>query len=101
MAEHNLYVWEGVLVDWTSGLVCVRAPSEKEAWELLYEKDSTAWWSIQGNQDPPEDHPKEYTGNRSLKLKKYLDDVGKAATEDAEKPRKITESEAFVVWGGS
>ena len=34
----KLYVWEDVLKDWTSGLVCVLASSQEQARELINKK---------------------------------------------------------------
>jgi hypothetical protein len=66
-----LFVWEGVLTDYTSGMVCVFAKNEKDAWDLLKKKDLYAWASL---------------GGENL--------------DKAIKPCKVTKSEAFVVWGG-
>lgn len=77
-----LFVWESVLSDYTEGMVCVFAKNEKEAWDLLETKDHTAWWVIRGRPEDRND-PRE---------PKELD--------KACRPRKVTKSEAFIVWGG-
>jgi len=38
----KLYVWEGVLTDWTSGIVVALAESVEQARELIREKDPVA-----------------------------------------------------------
>ena len=75
----KLYVWENVLEDYTEGMACAIAESEEKAWELLKEKDHTAWWILNGS---PKD--RNYKG----------------IYKDALRPREITIPEAFVVWGG-
>lgn len=68
-----LYVWEGdgVLEDYYSGLVCVLARSEQEAWSLLKVKDETAAWSLSGE-----------------------------GSSERIEPKRVTEPEAFACWGG-
>lgn len=77
-----LFVWEDVLSGYTEGMVCVFAKNEKEAWDLLKSKDYQAWRSIRGYPEDKND-PRE---------PKELDEFCR--------PRKVTKSEAFVVWGG-
>ena len=38
----KLFVWEGVLEDWTSGIVCVLAHDLEEAYRLVEEEDRLA-----------------------------------------------------------
>ncbi len=42
MEKLKLFVWEGVLTDWSSGMVCVLAKDLEQAIQLIKEKDSTA-----------------------------------------------------------
>jgi hypothetical protein len=42
MDDLTLWVMEGVLTDYTDGLVCVLARTEGEAWDLLKAKDRAA-----------------------------------------------------------
>jgi hypothetical protein len=79
----RLWVWEGdgVLEDYTSGLVCVLAPDEAAAWDVLKEHDRTAWWSIRcypENRDDPRTHEE---------------------LDSASRPRCVEQPEAFVIWG--
>jgi hypothetical protein len=39
---NKLWVWEGVLADYADGMVCVLAPDEKSARELIAAKDPVA-----------------------------------------------------------
>lgn len=71
----KLFVWEGVLTDYTDGLVCILARDEAHAWRLLKRKDPTAWWTLQGQ-------PRNRRG-------------------EAIRPRVINRPGAFLVWGGS
>lgn len=77
-----LFVWESVLSDYTEGMVCVFAKNEKEAWDLL-KQDDCAWSKLRGNESYNIDD------NRQPK------ELDKGC-----RPRKVTKSEAFVVWGG-
>ena len=82
-----MYVWEEVLTDYTDGMVCAYARSEKQAWKVLHDKDSTAWWVLQGRPDRVEE------------TNAY--DIPKCGyRRTAIRPRKITKPEAFAVWGG-
>ena len=91
----KLYVWENVLTDYTEGLVCILAKSEQQAWQLLYEKDDTAWWDLQGC-------PKRPTENESYSesAMRYLQEIGQFKFGTAVNPVEVTEPTAFVVWGG-
>ncbi len=77
-----LYVWEGdgILEDYTCGLVVALACCEREAWRLMEAKDSTAAFSLN---DWPDDR------------------VIDPERETRKKPKRIEEPEAFVTWGGS
>jgi len=90
----RLYVWEGVLSDYTDGLVCVLAKSEKQAWQKLYEKDDTAWWSLQGHPTFDENKDKSHSEYAQYNVPK----CGYFST--AIRPKLIKEPEAFIVWGG-
>ena len=95
LMKMNLFVWEGVLSDYTDGLVVAMARDEDEAWELLFKKDSIAWWKLNGN-------PKCLKGkDQAICAHKELRSKGVFHTEQAIRPKKITKPEAFVVWGGS
>ena len=76
-----LYVWEGdgILEDYTSGMVCALACCEREAWRLMEAKDRTAAFSLN---DWPED--------RKIDPER----------ETRKKPRRIEQPEAFTCWGG-
>jgi hypothetical protein len=49
--SYKLYVWEGVLRDWTDGVVCVLAVSKVQALATLKKEDPRAWEECQ-HQDP-------------------------------------------------
>ncbi|AFH21435.1 hypothetical protein OSG_eHP1_00025 [environmental Halophage eHP-1] len=95
----SMYVWENVLKNYNAGIVAVYAESEADAWDELYEKDSTAWWSIQGKPTPPEEF--EATGSKSERLKQWLESEDMAAVPNAKQPREVRDTEAFVLWGGA
>jgi len=40
---YKMYVWEGVLADWTGGLVCVLAVSKRQALAVLKREHEIAW----------------------------------------------------------
>lgn len=42
MVELRLFVWEGVLTDWSDGFVCALAEDLEQAIKLIKEKDDTA-----------------------------------------------------------
>ena len=42
MTKLKMFVWEGVLTDWSDGIVCVLASNLEEAIKLIIKKDSTA-----------------------------------------------------------
>lgn len=77
----NLYVWEGdgVLQDFTSGLICAIANSPEEALQAIQDECSYAWYDRDGkrNEAFPTKHP-----TRIIPL------------EMLDKPI------AFVCWGG-
>lgn len=41
--SYKMYVWEGVLADWSGGMVCVLAVSKRQALALLKKKHEGAW----------------------------------------------------------
>jgi len=89
----KMYVWEDVLEDYTSGMVCVLARNEKQAWEMLYKEDDTAWWVLQGR-------PSIYTDGKNA-AKSTHDIIPKCGYLPlATRPKEITEPHAFIVWGG-
>ncbi|WPH59229.1 hypothetical protein AFNJKBDN_CDS0012 [Halorubrum virus V_ICIS4] len=94
----SLYVWEDVLRDYTAGMVAVYAESEGDAWDELYEEDSTAWWMLQNSAHPPVSF--DGHGTKSERLKAHLELEGKHAVDEATDPVEVTAPEAFVVWGG-
>ena len=111
MGDLKLYVWEDVLADWTSGMVCILAKNEKQAYELLYEEDSVAWSQLMGIWEPLGwSHPEI----DKLSKKGVLDDDGRPLSLTALqriylgnklyphrlKARVIIKPEAFVVHGG-
>jgi hypothetical protein len=53
MKKLKLYVWEGVLTDYTSGMVCVLARSEEEAWKLVEEKQDGTYARLKREKDTP------------------------------------------------
>jgi len=64
MGKLKLYVWQGggVLENYSTGLVCVLAKNEEEAWELLKGKELTVWYSLEGSIfDRAKINPVEYT----------------------------------------
>ena len=88
----KLFVWEGVLTDYTSGIICVLAKNEKQAWEMIYEEDNTAWWVLQGS--PTIEGGRDYgtTAHDNLPKEGYF--------PTAIRPRIVSKPEAFIVWGG-
>ncbi len=44
--KFKLFVWEGVLTDYTDGIVCVLAKNLEQAIKLIKEKDGTAAGSM-------------------------------------------------------
>jgi len=91
----KLYVWEGVLTDYTDGLVCILAECEADAWELLRKKDVTAWWVLQG-----EPHIEEDGADYSTSAYHYLTKERKFKFDAAIPPKEFEEPMAFLVWGG-
>jgi hypothetical protein len=91
----KLFVWGDVLKDYTSGMVCVLAKNERQAWEKLYEADSTAWWVLQG--EPCFNVPNESQGVSAFK---FLASENKFCFDNAIRPKVVSEPEAFIVWGG-
>lgn len=101
----KLFVWEGVLYNQSSGMVCVLAENIEDAFELLYRKDGIAWSRIQGiwNEltwehdaiiELAKKHPKEdltQLQKRYLKIK---------VSPKALRPKIVTKPKAFVVHGG-
>lgn len=75
----RLWVLEGVLTDYTDGMVCVLARDEVEAWAMLEKKDRTAWSLLRGWPSEPDTRP--------------LDEL-------ATRFRCVDTPEAFVCWGG-
>lgn len=41
--SYKMYVWEGVLEDWTGGMVCVLAVSKTQALAVLKKTHQEAW----------------------------------------------------------
>lgn len=75
----RLWVLEGVLTDYTDGMVCVLAHDEAEAWAMLKNKDATAWCVLRDWPNEPD--------TRSL-------------DELPTRFRCVDNPEAFVCWGG-
>jgi len=101
----KLYVWEGVLTDWTSGMVCILANSEEEAWDLLFKKDKIAWSALQDENDRYgwnffEAIKKDRNLDLSELRKEYLNKNKMVCFDTAKRPRVVEEPEAFAVWGG-
>lgn len=73
----KLYVWhgEGVLQNYTSGIVVVLAASAEEAWKVLEAEDHTAAWCLRGCDG----------GNTQIDPEEFDLDTARA----------------FVCWGGS
>jgi len=91
----KLFVWEDALSDYTDGLVCVLARNEAEAWEKLYEKDKSAWWTLNG-EERVEDGGRDY----SISLHTKLSSLNRSWGDRAKHPKVVSTSTAFVVWGG-
>lgn len=68
----KLYVWEGVLCDYTCGGAFVLAEDEAQAWALLKEKYPTEYSVISGK-----------------------------LNEEPKSPRVVEMPEAFAVWGSA
>ena len=88
----KLFVWEGVLEDYTLGMVCALAKNEKQAWEMLYKKDDLFWWVLQGKP--------RYPGERKYAILAYEHRPKCGYFPSATRPRIVTEPETFMVWGG-
>ena len=90
----TLYVWEGegVLQLYDSGLVCVLAHSEGEAWELLYRKDPQACLSLQGN--PLDEKFKTITELEQ-------DYPQRPYPSPKIRPKSVTAPEAFICYGST
>lgn len=58
MGNLKLYVWEGVLTDWSSGMAFALAESEEEAWKMV-ERDLESYEVTDLRENCP--HPTEYT----------------------------------------
>jgi len=87
-----LFIWEDGPLAHTSGMVCVLARSEKQAWKMLYEKDNLAWWSLQGE-------PTSEIKGESYSESGYSNVPKCGYFKTAIRPKKITKQEAFVAWG--
>lgn len=90
----KLFMWENVLEDYTSGLVCVLAASEEEAWDEIYKKDPLAWWDLQGSPT----RKCKCCKSSSESIKKHT--KGMLKTDNVIRPKIVTEPSAFIVWGG-
>ena len=79
--EMCLWVLEGdgVLTDYTNGMVCVLAYDETQAWELLKAKDRIAWLDLRGWPNEPDERALEQLPMRF---------------------RRVDKPEAFTVHGG-
>lgn len=75
----RLWVLEGVLTDYTDGMVCVLARDEVEAWAMLEKKDATAWAALRGWPEEPDTRPLDELPTRF---------------------RCVDTPEAFTCWGG-
>lgn len=78
-AVMRLWVLEGVLTDYTDGMVCVLARDEVEAWALLKKKDLVAWACVRGWPTEPDT--------------RQLDEL-------PTRFRRVDTPEALVCWGG-
>ncbi len=78
----KLWVWEGVLTDYTSGLVCVHAETEERAWELLKAQDKLAWRLLTNGDSG------------------YCDCAECLTEGEAIRPRCVDSEEVLVVYGG-
>ena len=104
----KLFVWEDVLSDYTSGMVCILAESLEQAFDLLYERDSFAWSELQGIWDSMDWEHKEIKKLEADKSKdsltalqkRYLNNLGLKVAKTHIKPEVITIPTAFVVHGG-
>lgn len=57
----KLFVWEGVLCDWTCGMICILAEDLKQARELLLKKDKNAWGQVKFKAPKVITKPKVFT----------------------------------------
>lgn len=104
----KLFVWEGVLRDYTSGMVCILAKDLSQAFELLYQKDDIAWSQLQGIWDSMSWEHNEvmavHSVNPSLNLtqiqKIILDKKGIKVSPTHIPPLIVSEPNAFIVHGG-
>lgn len=106
MNKLKIFVWEDVLSDYTPGIVCIFAESLEQAFEILYLKDSLAWFSLQNitvnwNDKHISELCKIYPKDNLMQLqKRHFDSLEIKVSSTYKKPKIITEPEAFVVWGG-
>jgi len=102
----KLYVWENVLEDYTSGMVCVLANNEEEAFNEIWKKDTLAWSLLQNIFDSMSWGSEEIKSMEGKKgdlcelQRKYLKQEGIILHPNRIKPKVITKPEAFVVFGG-
>jgi len=93
----KLFVWEDVLEDYSTGIVCVLAMNEEHAWDLIYKECSTAWWTLQDN---PDFKLKTQNQDTAKDAYEHMKKKGAFITDKAVRPKIIKDARAFVVWGG-
>lgn len=83
MNELALYVWRGVLPNYTDGMVFALAHDEAEAWDLLKQEDLAAWLAIRG------------AGCEDARTVEQLQ-----SDSFVKRPERVERPAAFVCWGG-
>ena len=92
--ELKLFVWEGVLSDYYSGMVVALAHDEREALDLLKKKDEIDWERLVTNEHEVSGEDYDYN------LDKKLKELGTYKLKETPEPKVITEPAAFSVFGG-
>ena len=110
MTKLKLFVWENVLTDYTSGMICTLAENLEQAFDLLYEKDSIAWSQMQGiwnseafsfESEQMKEIVKKYTKKDLTFLqKKRLEQMKVKVCNTHIPPKVVKVPKAFVVYGG-
>jgi hypothetical protein len=93
-AVNKLYVWHGVLEDYTSGNICALATDEQGAWEALFKADKSAYFHVLGLDTHTRFH---HTDTRKPPF--TAAELRRLAPKRA-RPVKYTKPFAVATWGG-
>lgn len=89
------YVWKNELGDVYDSLVLCVAHSEESAWWKLYDKDTTAWWHLQGCPHIEEGEGSDHAERAADQLRNREEYKLTTAIE----PTAVDSDECFVLWG--